>query len=124
LGNLIKAFPKIQFIVTTHSPQVISTVPDHQIRILDGNQVYSAVGTQGAEASRILREVFGTELRAQHLEIVQKLNRYLELIDNDKWDTEEALVLRQALDEWGRGHEPELIKADINIRVKEFQRQL
>ncbi len=125
LGNLITAFPKIQFIVTTHSPQVISTVPGHQIRILDGNQVYSAEeGTQGAEASRILKEVFGVELRAQHLEIVQKLNRYLKLVDDDKWDTEEALTLRQSLDEWSHGHEPELIKADIDIRMKEFQRQL
>jgi len=125
LGNLVKAFPKIQFIVTTHSPQVISTVPSHQIRILAENRVLSAdPGTQGAEASRILNEVFGVKLRAQNLEIVQKLNRYLELIDNDKWDTEEALKLRQALDEWSRGNEPELVKADIDIRMKEFQRQL
>lgn len=125
LGNLIKAFPKIQFIVTTHSPQVISTVSSHQIRILTENRVISAdPGTQGAEASRILNEIFGVELRAQNLEIVQKLNRYLELIDDDKWDTEEALKLRQALDEWSRGNEPELIKADIDIRMKEFQRQL
>ncbi|WP_432744081.1 AAA family ATPase [Methylobacter sp. G7] len=125
LSNLIKAFPKIQFIVTTHSPQVISTVPSHQIRILADNRVTSAeAGTQGAEASRILNEVFGVELRAQNLEIVQKLNRYLELIDDDKWDMEEALTLRQALDEWSRGNEPELVKADIDIRMKEFQRQL
>ena len=125
LDNLCKAFPTIQFIVTTHSPQVISTVPSHQIRILAENQVISAdPGTQGAEASRILNEVFGVELRAQNLEIVQKLNRYLELIDDDKWDTEEALTLRQALDEWSRGNEPELVKADIDIRMKAFQRQL
>ncbi len=125
LGNLIKAFPKIQFIVTTHSPQVISTVSGHQIRILEGNHVLSVEeeGTQGAEASRILKEVFGVELRAQHLEIVKKLNRYLKLVDDDKWDTSEALALRQELDDWGRGHEPELVKADIDIRMKEYQRK-
>lgn len=125
LVDLCKAFPKIQFIVTTHSPQVISTVPSHQIRILADNRIISAeAGTQGAEASRILNEVFGVESRAQNLEIVQKLNRYLELIDDNKWDTEEALALRQVLDEWSRGNEPELVKADIDIRMKEFQRQL
>ncbi|MCX7088744.1 MAG: AAA family ATPase [Methylococcales bacterium] len=125
LSDLIKAFPKIQFIITTHSPQVISTVPSHQIRILDGNQVYSAEeGTQGAESSRILKEVFGVESRAQNLEIVQKLSRYLALIDADEWDTKEALALRQTLNEWSHGHEPELIKADIDIRMKDFQRQL
>lgn len=58
------------------------------------------------------------------MKIVQELNRYLELIDNDKWDVEEAITLRQALDEWSRGNEPELVKADIDIRMKEFQRQL
>jgi predicted ATP-binding protein involved in virulence len=125
LANLVKTFPNVQFIVTTHSPQVISTVPSHQIRILDEDKVYSAeAGTQGAEASRILRDVFGVELRAQHLEIVKKLNRYLALIDSDEWDTPEALALRQTLNEWSQGHEPELIKADIDIRMKEFQRQL
>jgi len=125
LVDLCKAFPKIQFIVTTHSPQVISTVAGHKIRILADNQAITGEpGTQGAEASRILREVFGVELRAQHLEIVKKLNRYLELIDNDKWDTEEAITLRKTLDEWSQGHEPELTKADIDIRMKQFQRQL
>ena len=29
-----KAFPNVQFIVTTHSPQVLSTVPAEAIRIL------------------------------------------------------------------------------------------
>lgn len=125
LVDLIKAFPRIQFVVTTHSPQVISTVEGHQIRILSDNQVIAGeAGTQGAEASRILRDVFGVESRPQNLEIVKKLNRYLALIDNDEWDTSEALALRQTLNEWSQGHEPELIKADIDIRMKEFQRQL
>jgi predicted ATP-binding protein involved in virulence len=125
LSDLCKAFPKIQFIVTTHSPQVISTVPNQQIRILDNGKVHSAeAGTQGAEASRILREVFGVELRPQHLEIVKKLNAYLKLIDEDKWDSEDALKLRQELDQWSQGNDPELFKVDIDIRMKEFQRQL
>ena len=68
--------------------------------------------------------MFGVEPRAQNLEIVQKLNRYLELIDNDQWDTPEALTLRQTLDEWSRGNEPEMVKADIDIRMKAFQRQI
>lgn len=125
LSDLCKVFPKIQFIVTTHSPQVLSTVPSHQIRVLDNGKVCSvSAGTQGAEASRILQEIFGVELRSQHLDIVKKLNAYLKFIDDDKWDSEEALTLRQELNEWSQGNEPELFKADINIRMKEFQRQL
>ena len=39
LTDLTKAFPNIQFIVTTHSPQVLSTVKKEQIRILGENVV-------------------------------------------------------------------------------------
>lgn len=63
------------------------------------------------------------EPRAQNLEIVRKLNRYLSLVDENKWDTNEAIELRDELNEWSCGHEPELVKADINIRLKKFQRQ-
>jgi predicted ATP-binding protein involved in virulence len=35
LQGLLSAFPRMQFIVTTHSPQVLSTVPSQSIRILD-----------------------------------------------------------------------------------------
>ncbi|MEA1954262.1 MAG: AAA family ATPase [Campylobacterota bacterium] len=39
LTDMIKAFPKMQFIVTTHSPQVLSTVKREQIRVLTDNEV-------------------------------------------------------------------------------------
>jgi predicted ATP-binding protein involved in virulence len=56
LAALRRAFKNMQFIVTTHSPQVISTVPARCIRILDGAAVASAPpGTQGAESSRVLK---------------------------------------------------------------------
>lgn len=34
IGSLQKAFPKIQFVVTTHSPQVLSTVAAESIRVI------------------------------------------------------------------------------------------
>ncbi|MFM8443181.1 MAG: AAA family ATPase [Methylococcus sp.] len=33
--SLTKAFPKLQFIVTTHSPQVLTTVPRENIRVIE-----------------------------------------------------------------------------------------
>jgi predicted ATP-binding protein involved in virulence len=33
-GDLMTAFPNTQFIVTTHSPQVLSTVPKESIRMI------------------------------------------------------------------------------------------
>ena len=120
LGNLCKAFPKIQFIVTTHSPQVISTVPDHQIRILDGNQVYSAeAGTQGAESSRILKRIFGVDPRPQNDPNTKLLNDYLDLVYADKWDN--AKTMRERLDAIYQGNEPALTEADLYIENRQWE---
>ena len=125
IPNLLRTFPNIQFIVTTHSPQVLSTVPAFEIKILDANRVVPAQpGTDGAESSRLLKDIFGVDSRPPELARVKKLNRYRELVDNDEWDAPEAIDLRRELDQWSCGQEPELIKVDIDIRMKKFQRQL
>ncbi|NOT85118.1 MAG: AAA family ATPase [Methylococcaceae bacterium] len=120
LGDLIKAFPKIQFIVTTHSPQVISTVPSHQIRILDGNQVYSAeAGTQGAESSRILKRIFEVDSRPPNDPNTKLLNAYLDLVYKDKWM--ETANMRPELDEIYQGNEPALTEADLYIENRQWE---
>lgn len=50
LADLMKAFPGTQFIVTSHSPQILSTVPQESILILKEGKIYkSPPGTDGAE---------------------------------------------------------------------------
>ncbi len=126
LVDLIKAFPKIQFIVTTHSPQVISTVPSHQIRILDENNVYSAeAGTQGAESSRILKRIFGVEPRPENDPNTKLLNKYLDLVYSDKWVNAEAKKeiqkIRQELDAIYQGNDPALTEADLYIENRQWE---
>jgi predicted ATP-binding protein involved in virulence len=120
LGNLCKAFPNIQFIVTTHSPQVLSTVQSHQIRVLDEGQVHSAsAGTKGAEVSRILKQVFGVDSRPQNDPNTQLLNEYLDLVYKDKWN--EAKEQRRKLDEIYQGNEPALTEADLYIENRQWE---
>jgi predicted ATP-binding protein involved in virulence len=122
LVDLIKAFPKIQFIVTTHSPQVISTVPSRQIRILDENNVYSAeAGTQGAESSRILKRIFGVDPRPQNNPTTKLLIKYLDLVYSDKWGEIEAKDMRQELDAIYQGNEPMLTEADLYIENRQWE---
>lgn len=125
LGNLTKAFPKIQFIVTTHSPQVISTVPSRQIRILDEGRVYSAeAGTQGAESSRILKRIFDVEPRPENDPNTKLLNEYLNLVYADKWSDGEAKKKRKELDDIYQGNEPELTKADLYIENRQWELEI
>jgi predicted ATP-binding protein involved in virulence len=122
LGNLINAFPKIQFIVTTHSPQVISTVPSKQVRILDEGQCYAAeAGTQGAESSRILKRIFGVDPRPQNDPNTQLLKKYLDLVYADKWMEPDTKNIRLELDAIFQGNEPVLTEADLYIENRQWE---
>ena len=90
LTDLMEVFPRIQFIITTHSPQVVSSISRESLRILTGNGVAPFdLPTQGVEVSEILRGVFGTNPTPQNLEIVNKLNRLIELTSSGLGDTKE-----------------------------------
>jgi predicted ATP-binding protein involved in virulence len=47
-------FPKIQFVVTTHSPLILGNASSSQIRLLDNQSVYDVRETYGREANYIL----------------------------------------------------------------------
>lgn len=127
LLDLQKAFPKVQFIVTTHSPQVLSSVPASSIRVLVWGKQFEGVRhvnfSLGANSTQILQDIQNVNPRPQKLPIVQDLERYLELVSEDKWDSAEALALRKRLDAWSRGCEPALIRADMDIRMRQFRRR-
>ncbi|MDH0865486.1 AAA family ATPase [Mitsuaria sp. GD03876] len=122
LGDLMAAFPNTQFIVTTHSPQILTTVPDECIRVIDGGQLFSAPpGTQGAEPARLLKQVLGVPELRPDLAITRDLKEYLALVDEDKWATPRALELRRILDDNFKGHEPDLIDADLRIDNRRWE---
>jgi predicted ATP-binding protein involved in virulence len=115
LGALQAAFPLIQFVVTTHSPQVVTTVPSECLRIIKDGKCYDApAGTDGAEAQRILESVFLVPRRPD-TEMARVLDEYLRLIDQRHWETPKALELRARLDKWSQGQEPRLLEADLQI---------
>lgn len=68
--NLCAAFPRCQFIATTHSPQVIGEVEHDRIQIIADGQVYSPTHSYGVDSSRVLEEVMDSDPRAKD---VQKL---------------------------------------------------
>ena len=127
LLDMQRAFPKVQFIVTTHSPQVLSSVPAASVRVLVWGRSFEGVRrvsfAMGASSAQILQDIQNVTLRSERLPIVQDLKRYLELVSQDKWDSEEALALRKQLDAWSNGNEPALLRADMDIRMRKFRRK-
>lgn len=55
--NLTAAFPKCQFIATTHSPQVVGEVGHDRIQIISHGQVHSPPQSFGVDSSRVLEEI-------------------------------------------------------------------
>lgn len=127
LNDITNLFKNIQFIVTTHSPQVLTTVYAESVRIVsaDANEATLLTGTStyGSESTRMLEDVLGGKTRPQHVDIVRKLNRYTELVESDQWDTDEALELKADLYQWGGQTEVELQRLETDIRIREFERE-
>lgn len=123
LQSLTQAFPALQFIVTTHSPQVLTTVPSENIRILyDGNVHSAPPGTEGAEPGRLLKQVLGLkDARPIQNEATKELREYLSLVDQDQWSSPRALELRRILDARYQGNEPELLEADLRIENRQWE---
>lgn len=122
LPSLMEIFPNTQFVVTTHSPQVISSVEPEHIRILHDCEVVPVeTSTYGAENSRILEEVFGAPIRPDN-KAKKTLDKYLSLINDGQGNTDCAKDLRVKLDKW-LSEDPILDRADMfimrNARRKE-----
>lgn len=124
IASLMNAFKGLQFIMTTHSAQVLTTVPSECIRILHEGKVFSApAGTEGAEPGRLLKQVLGlSDLRPATNAAVLELREYLALIDKDQYNSQRALELRTILDARYQGNEPELIDADLRIENRKWER--
>jgi predicted ATP-binding protein involved in virulence len=65
--NLTTAFPRCQFIATTHSPQVIGEVEHDRIQIIANGHVYSPTHSFGVDSSRVLEEIMDADPRTQEV---------------------------------------------------------
>jgi predicted ATP-binding protein involved in virulence len=94
--QLRRTFPNIQFILTTHSPQVLTTLKPENIRKISwhGDDIHfdEIPSTYGAESGRVLSEVMEVEERPPEndVEFVGILKKYRELVAAGAWDSDEA----------------------------------
>ncbi|MCA9537801.1 MAG: AAA family ATPase [Myxococcales bacterium] len=64
LRRLMHAFPRIQFVVTTHAPLVLASVPAKHLRFLRQNEQVAQVSrAEGLSANAVLRELMGVPER-------------------------------------------------------------
>jgi predicted ATP-binding protein involved in virulence len=109
---LRKTFPNIQFIVTTHSPQVLSAVDKENIIILEDFQVVKETPhTKGRDANSILFEIQGVEKRP--LEYKNKINELYRLLDNS--NIKEAKEMLDELTQIFGENDSEIVRINMHI---------
>lgn len=108
LAGLREVFPRLQLIVTTHSPQVLSSFENRQVRRLSQGQLQQGdVLVEDRDTNSILREYMLTEDRPH--EGIRELDRLHNLIDRGLREEADALY-RTLRSRWG-DLDPDLIRA-------------
>ena len=117
IPNLKKTFPNCQFIITTHSPQVISDLKwVHLLRSTSEGIAIERVPSFGKDSNRILETLMGTPERQQ--KIKEDLRELFRLID--KGELGKARQFRQNLADKMGEEDPEFVRADWLIQRKEI----
>lgn len=115
VDSLHKTFPKVQFIVTTHSPTVLTNVPKEHIRVLNSGEVYTPpVNTKGRDVNSILREIMNTDVRPAN--VTQKLNYFAQAVEDGELETAQQILneLREQLGD----NDSEVIGAQVTLDLE------
>ena len=118
IERLTNTFPNCQFILSTHSPLVISDYKEALVYALDNGKLVSIPSQYGQDANTVLLDVMNTNVR--NATVNKRLNDLLDLIQDTKLD--EAKHLLQELEDELPAQNLELAKARILLRKEALRR--
>lgn len=124
LLNLTRAFPALQFIVTTHSPQVLSTVRRENIRVLSPDQSGNIIATEpmartyGEPSGDVMHSVMLVDPQPPVAEKAD-LQRLTELVDQGRYQDDTAISLMSALTQTLGEQHPQLQRLRRSIQRQE-----
>ena len=114
VDDLQRAFPKLQFIASTHAPLVVGSLSKGKIICVDNNEVFDFSLQYGKDANYILNEMGASEMPGS---IKTMIARYYSLIQQGDGKGHEAMDLRDTLNmRLGAGHS-ELQRADLMMSL-------
>jgi predicted ATP-binding protein involved in virulence len=112
IPKLIAVFPNIQFIVTTHSPQVLSSVKRENLLLLSDYKIKpSSKLIEGRDSNSILGELFddvGRDPKRQ-----KELDKFYELLSSEEFDKAED-ILNKLIVIWGE-NDSAILRASFHL---------
>jgi predicted ATP-binding protein involved in virulence len=117
IARLTSTFPNCQFILTTHSPLVISDSKDVLCYLLDDGEISVVDDLYGLDANSVLLQVMDTDIR--NADVDMRLRALLNTIQDGELDKAKGLLaeLSKDLPE----NNIELIKARLLLRKQELR---
>ncbi|WP_238529840.1 AAA family ATPase [Nitrosospira multiformis] len=115
LADLLTAFPSVQFVVATHSPFIVGSVPHSHVYVLgydDSRRVNSTLldtVNKTGTANEILRDVLGLEFTIP-VWVENRLENLIEKYSKKDFTEDNLMMLRQEMTSLGLGkHVPQTI---------------
>lgn len=113
LNDLREIFPKVQFIVSTHAPAVISTVKSENIIMLDDGEAYEPSGeVHGKDVNTIISGIMNSSERPA--EIKRMFQEFYHFIDEENIVNAEE-TLGQLKDKIGED-DPEIVGCNVKLK--------
>lgn len=118
IKDLTTIFPLVQFIVSTHSPTIISSVCKENLLILNNcdSATYSGVEVYGSDSNSILESVMDANERP--VEIKELFAQFYNLVDEEDWKQAQAIL--NAIEEKIGINDPELNSARITLSLEQI----
>ena len=114
-GDLKRTFPAIQFVCTTHSPQIIGELQPEEIRILSEGKVYTPPRSFGIDSNGVLEGILNAPSRDEA--VSELLARIFRAIDLEKFGEAKEL-LRLAVQQLG-DNDPDVTRANVLMQFLE-----
>lgn len=121
ISDLRKGFPNIQFFISTHSPQVVSTVPRESLYIIkdivrDGQNLKEIekgdTFIEGRDSNAILADVFGIDKRP--FEFAQELGAFYKYLEEENLSLAQT-IFNDLKDKWGE-NDTDILRASLYLK--------
>jgi predicted ATP-binding protein involved in virulence len=121
LGVLKEVFPNIQFIVTTHSPQVLGEADDRYkvigLYLNEDNSVcISEESIYGKDSNSVLKNNMDTPIRSEAIQTM--FDNFYKLLDEEKFENAEKVL--EEIDNLVADYDPELASCRIKLKMEQM----
>lgn len=118
LSDLTEIFPKVQFIVTTHSPAVLGSVKSENLIILKDYKALDATSEiYGNDVNSVLKDIMGVSERIPA--IAKLFEKFDSLLQAKKYDEAERTL--DEIDEQRDFHDKEIVADRVKLKLERIR---